>query len=73
MWGYLRHRGDRRAAWFAIIQAADWFIANGGAAILLEAARDTLDRAERPAIDDFEIESITRTRQIVTERTGTEG
>ncbi len=72
-WGYLRHRGDPRAAAFAVIQAARWFVAYGGAAIVLEAAQAALERTDSPAVDDFEVERITRTRQIVTERTGTDG
>lgn len=72
-WGYLRHRGDRRAIWFALIQGAEWFVANGGASIVLQTMRETLDRNGEPAVDDFEVERITRTRQIVNERTGTDG
>lgn len=72
-WGYLRHRGDPRAVAFALIQGARWFVAYGGAAIVLEAAQDALDRADGAEIDDFEVERITRTRQIVSERTGTDG
>ena len=48
-------------------------IANGGATILLQTLRQNLDRSAEPQVDDFEVERITRTRQIVTERTGTEG
>ena len=59
--------------WFAVIQAAEWFVANGGATIVLQTMRETLDRASQPEVDDFEVERITRTRQIVSERTGTEG
>lgn len=73
VWGYLRHRGDRRAAAFALIQAARWFVAYGGATIILEAAQEALDRVDRAELDDFEVERITRTRQIVSERTGTDG
>ena len=72
-WGYIRHRGDRRATWFALLQAAEWFVANGGALIVLQTLRDSLDRAGQPEVDDFEVERITRTRQIVSERTGTDG
>jgi hypothetical protein len=73
MWGYLRHRGDRRATAFALIQAAEWFVAYGGAKVLLEAAHEALGRADDLDVDDFEVERITRTRQIVSERTGTDG
>lgn len=72
-WGYIRHRGDQRAAWFGLIQAAEWFVASGGATIALQTMRETLDRAAEPAVDDFEVERITRTRQVVSERTGTDG
>ena len=72
-WGYIRRRGDSRAAWFALIQAAEWFVAYGGAALVLQGMRDTLERTGRPPVDDFEVERITRTRQVVSERTGTDG
>lgn len=72
-WGYLRHRGDRRAMWFGVIQATEWFIAYGGAAQVLQTMREALDGTRGPDPDDFEIERVTRTRQIVSERTGTDG
>jgi hypothetical protein len=72
-WGYLRHRADRRAMWFALVQGAEWFVAYGGATIVLQTLRESLDRSAQQPIDDFEVERITRTRQIVSERTGTEG
>ena len=70
IWGYLRHRSDGRATAYALIQAGEWFLAFGGAKLMLDSAHQTLDSA---APDDFEVERITRTRQIVSERTGTEG
>ena len=72
-WGYLRHRGDHRATWFALVQAAEWFVASGGATIALQSVREAMDRAGEPEVDDLEVERITRTRQVITERTGTEG
>jgi hypothetical protein len=73
MWGYVRHRGDRRVTAFALIQAAEWFVAYGGAAALLSAAHDALERSGRIEADDFEVERISRMRQVVSDRTGTEG
>ncbi len=74
-WGYVRHRGDRRAKAFALIQAAEWFVAYGGAAAVLSAVRQTLEQAARGSVEDgeFEVERVTRIRQSVTERTGTDG
>ena len=70
-WGYLRHRGERRAPLFAALQALEWFVAYGGAAALVERARVALEGEHS---DDFEeFERITRIRQAVDERTGTEG
>jgi hypothetical protein len=73
MWGYLRHRSDGRATAYALIQAGEWFLAFGGAKLMLNSAHQTLDSADGAAPDDFEIERIARTRQIVSERTGIEG
>ena len=68
-WGYLRHRHNR-AALHSVLQGLEWFIAYGGAAALIAIARETLDHDED---DDGEPERITHIRQVVTERTGTEG
>jgi hypothetical protein len=73
MWGYLRHRGDRRQMWFAVLQGIEWFVANGGATIVLNATRNALERSEGRGVDDFEVERITRTTQVISERTGTDG
>ena len=59
--------------WFALVQGAEWFVAYGGATIVLQTLRESLDRSAQQPVDDFEVERITRTRQIVSERTGTEG
>ncbi|MBT5775080.1 MAG: hypothetical protein HOH95_11960 [Dehalococcoidia bacterium] len=70
-WGYACHRGDRRVAVFALIQAAEWFVAYGGAAAVLASARQALEHTSDG--DDFEVERVTRIRQSVTEPTGTDG
>ena len=74
-WGYLRHRGDRRVTAFALVQAAEWFVAYGGAAAILGAARQALEQTSAGHVEDgeFEVERVTRIRQSVTERTGTDG
>jgi len=74
LWGYLRHRSDRRVTAFALIQAAEWFVAYGGAAAILAAARQALEGGA-PGLDEgeFEVERVTRIRQAVTDRTGTDG
>lgn len=59
--------------WFALIQGAEWFVAYGGAATVLQTLREALDKTAQPPMDDFEVERITHTRQVVSERTGTEG
>ncbi len=69
-WGYLRHRRDGRAPVFALLQGIEWFVAYGGAAALIEGARRLLE--ETPE-DDPGAERISHFRQVVTERTGTEG
>ena len=71
VWGYARHRHDGRAPVFALLQGLEWFVAYGGAAALIEAARRTLE--ETPDEPSERGDRITRFRQVVTERTGTEG
>lgn len=70
-WGYLRHRRDGRATVFALLQGLEWFVAYGGAAALIDGARQLLE----PTLDDDAEQPtrITHFRQEVTERTGTEG
>jgi hypothetical protein len=70
-WGYARHRGDRRVPLFALIQAAEWFVAYGGAAAVLASVRQYLEHSSDG--DDFEVERVTRIRQSVTESTGIDG
>lgn len=69
-WGYLRHRREVRAPLFALLQGLEWFVAYGGAAVLIERAREQV-KGKSP--DDDEPVRITHFRQEVTERTGTEG
>ncbi len=69
-WGYVRHRRDARVAVFALLQGLEWFVAYGGAAVLIERAREQI---EGRSPDDDEPVRITRFHQEVTERTGTEG
>lgn len=69
-WGYLRHRHDGRAPVFALLQGIEWFVAYGGAAALIEGGRRLLE--EMPE-EDSGGTRISHFRQVVTERTGTEG
>ena len=77
VWGYLRARDRHRPVLHAVLQGLEWFVAYGGAAALVEGARFLADRADDLASDrreDTELpERITHIRQVVTERTGTEG
>jgi hypothetical protein len=69
-WGYLRHRQSGRAPLMAILQGLEWFVAYGGVAALLTLVRDALEPGDDGPFDG---ERITHFRQVVTERTGTEG
>jgi len=71
-WGYVRHRRDARAFVFAALQGLEWFVAYGGAAALVDRARQSLEGDENGG-DYDEFERITHIRQAVDERTGTEG
>ena len=68
-WGYLRHRSRGRTALHSVLQALEWFVAYGGAAALIALVREQLE----PGETEGESERITHFRQVVTERTGTEG
>jgi hypothetical protein len=68
-WGYLRHRRGGRTGLFSVLQALEWFVAYGGAAALIALVREQLE----PPEPEPEGERITHIRQVVTERTGTEG
>lgn len=70
LWGYLRHRGGRRPGVHSALQGLEWFIAYGGAAALVTLARELVERREP---EPPEGERVTHFRQVVTERTGTEG
>jgi len=63
-WGYLRHRRDRRAPAFAVIQALEWFIAYGGASTLLERIRSGMEGGE------VEVERVTHARRTVVDHAG---
>jgi hypothetical protein len=69
-WGYLRHRQSGRAPLMALLQGLEWFVAYGGAAALLLLVREALDPDDNGPVDG---ERITHFRQVVSERTGTEG
>lgn len=60
-WGMLRHRGHARARGLAMLQAAEWFVAAGGAAWLIENARETLEGTTGSE------ERITHVRQVTTD------
>lgn len=63
--GSVRHRAHRWGRAFALIEAAEWFIAAGGATALLRSARRALEELAGPEAP--EVERITRVRQSVTE------
>jgi hypothetical protein len=60
-WGMLRHRSHSRARGLAMLQSVEWFVAAGGAAWLIENARETLEGAPGPE------ERITHVRQVTNE------
>lgn len=61
-WGYLRHRTHPRRTFLALMQAAEWFVACGGAATVVDLLRDGLEG------DDREVtERVTHTMQTVTD------
>lgn len=60
-WGVLRHRGHPRARPLALLQAVEWFVAAGGAAWLIEHARETLGGPSDPE------ERITHLRRVASE------
>ena len=74
-WGYIKHRNHPRVTAFALVQALEWFVAYGGASAVLASLRETMEQAaDRTPIDaEFDVERVTRIRQSVTERTGTDG
>ncbi len=69
-WGYMRRSRSPHALRHGVLQGLEWFVAYGGAAALIEAAKQVLDRED----DDEAPERVTLIREVVTEqRTGTEG
>ncbi len=71
LWGYLRNRERGNRALLSLLQGVEWFIAYGGATALIEGLRAFVDRT--PPEDEPTSERVTHLRQIVAERTGTEG
>jgi hypothetical protein len=69
-WGYLRHRRSGRAPMMSVLQALEWFVAYGGAAAIITLLREFIEDDEDTPPEG---ERITHFRQVVTERTGTEG
>jgi len=65
-WGMLQHRGHARARALATLQAAEWFVAAGGAAWLIEHARGTLEGAIEDAAGATD-ERITHVRRVETD------
>ncbi len=45
-WGYLRNRNSSRRNLLALVQSAQWFVAVGGAAALLDALRGDLEGSD---------------------------
>ncbi len=60
-WGYLRHRRHSRRTLLAMVQAAQWFVAMGGAAALLSALRGDLEGTDELT------ERVTHTKQTIHE------
>jgi hypothetical protein len=69
-WGYVRNRDRNNRILLSLLQGIEWFIAYGGAAAIIEGIRAF---AEDPDDDEAPPERVTHIRQIVTDRTGTEG
>jgi hypothetical protein len=70
-WGYLRHRRDKKAPLIGLLQALEWFVSYGGALALIERARAAVEGVD---VEELEaVERVTHIRQMVDERTGTEG
>ncbi len=69
-WGALRYRQSERSTALSLLQGLEWFVVYGGAVALISSLREAIEDAERPADDG---ERVTHFRQVVTERTGTEG
>lgn len=63
-WAYLRHRTHPRRTGLALTQAAEWFIATGGAATVVDLLREGLEAGDELT------ERVTHTTQTVTDRAG---
>ena len=70
VWGYLRNRERSNRTLLSLLQGVEWFIAYGGATAFIEGLRAFVDT---PDEDEPTSERVTHLRQIVAERTGTEG
>ncbi len=70
LWGYLRNRERGNRTLLSLLQGVEWFIAYGGATALIEGLRAFV---EPPEQDEPTSERVTNFRQIVSDRTGTEG
>ena len=66
-WGSFRHRGNGHVGALALLQGCEWFIAYGGAAVLIGWLRDALDESEGGP-DPLVGERVTRIRRVVTEQ-----
>ncbi len=65
-WGYLEHRSHPRRTSLALMQCVEWFIACGGAAVLVQVLRSGLDPDD---LDEL-TERVTHSLQTVTDRSG---
>ena len=63
-WAYLRHRSHPRRTFLAVMQAAEWFVACGGAPVLIEVLRDGLGDGGADELT----ERVTHSTQTVTDR-----
>ena len=69
-WGALRYRQREHVTVLSVLQGLEWFVTYGGAVAVIGCLREALEEAEPSEDDD---ERVTHIRQVVTERTGTEG
>ncbi len=70
LWGYVRNRERGHRLLLSMLQGVEWFIAYGGATALIEGLRAF---AEPRHPDEPASERVTTFRQIVADRTGTDG
>ncbi len=71
LWGYVRSRDRGNRTLLSLLQGVEWFIAYGGATALLEGLRAFVESP--PPEHEPTSERVTQLRQIIAERTGTEG